>query len=92
MFYTTILPPFPLVSLPVRLDTYSSRLVSMAKRSLSVSALEERPAKRSRRASLPQDHLSGLSDELLLRILSFLPPIKLTECQRYVLPQMTATM
>ena len=42
----------------------------------------ERPRKRAR--SLNPDHLSSLSDELLLRVLSFLSVPELAKCHRYV--------
>ncbi len=41
------------------------------------------PLKRVR--ALTTDHLSRLSDELTLRVLSFLSTSQLVKCQRYVL-------
>ena len=40
----------------------------------------ERPPKRTRPS--PEDHLSRLSDELILRVLSNLPESDLVVCQR----------
>jgi hypothetical protein len=54
-------------------------LLSMAKRSFKGES-DGRPTKRARSTS--EDPLSQLSDELLLRILSFLPITDLNVCQR----------
>ena len=45
--------------------------------------LEDRPNKILRVLAQPQDRLSRLSDELLLRVLSFVPITTLNICQRY---------
>ena len=53
----------------------------MAKHGLAYTEID-RKSKRRRRNDI--DRLSALSDELLLRALSFLPVPTLTICQRYV--------
>lgn len=52
----------------------------MPKRPHAGSQTDERPAKIARPDTV--DHLSLLSDELLLRILSFVPISTLSLCQR----------
>jgi len=54
----------------------------MAKRARNEGAVKEPDAKRLRASSI--DRLSRLSDELILRILSYVPVSQLVVCQRYV--------
>lgn len=57
----------------------------MVKRDAAEAELDAQPeAKRTRPTS--RDHLSRLSDELILRILSYLPVSDLAVSQRYVSP------
>ena len=55
----------------------------MGKRARTEDGIDrERPTKHLRASSL--DRLSRLSDELILRVLSYLPVSQLVVCQRYV--------
>jgi hypothetical protein len=57
----------------------------MVKRLLETEDLPEPPAKRIRADPASTDRLSNLSDELILRIFSYLSPAELNRCQRYVI-------
>lgn len=71
----------------ISLDSFKRRLRApsvdgvMSKRGHEDVPEDERPAKRTRPAHV--DRISQLSDELLLRILSFVSVPTLTTCQRY---------
>ena len=61
---------------------YTYETLAMSKRVRAEEALEDAPpSKRARPSSV--DRLSKLSDELILRVLSYLSVSQLVVCQRY---------
>lgn len=65
------------------LDSVAASTMAKRQRDGDGEIAREPPATKRNKSSSP-DRLSSLSDELLLKVLSFLPISQLVVCQRYV--------